>query len=85
MSDTIDDFRSLAGLARDEREKRREAVPKILEDANIGFASFNEDRHLIIDSPFDTVDFWPGTGLYIWRKTKKRSNGVQNLIKEIKK
>lgn len=41
--------------------------------------------HLIVTgSGWELVDFWPGTGKWIARDTKRKGRGVFNLLKYIK-
>lgn len=68
------------------REKRKDNTNKsrqILLDKGINFVEKNQGKHLIVKHGQLTVDFWPSTGLYIPRHTKKRGYGVFNLLKLI--
>jgi hypothetical protein len=48
----------------------------------ISFVSKNGGAHLIVSHSGITVDFWPGTGLFIGRGLRGR--GVRNLVRIIK-
>lgn len=48
--------------------------------AGIRFETKNLGAHLIVRALGLTVDFWPGTGLWIVRDTKRQGRGVQRLI-----
>ena len=53
---------------------------ELLKKEGFDFEVKNLGAHIIIGN----YDFWPSTGRYINRKTKKRNFGVKNLIKELK-
>lgn len=61
----------------------RESVA-LLELCMIPFKTSN-GIHYIIEKDDIVIDFWPSTGKYIYRKTKKTGRGVFNLLKEIDK
>ena len=76
MSDIGDMWREHKHARQEKRASNRQASVKILQDAGIDFIA-HSDSHLLVND----YDFWPGTGLFIHRKTKKRGRGVRNLIK----
>jgi len=68
----------------DKRQQNREQSTDILIKRGVTFEAKNFGRHLIITRDGRTVDFWPGTGLWIFREGKK-GRGVFNLLKEIER
>lgn len=100
MSDDDNDlgetFRAMADMSKAKRAANRDSSPRILEEAGISFSAHNEGAHLVVSSAFETIDFWPGTGLWIsrmrgtgtWNTRRdgkgKRGRGVHNLIKRLK-
>lgn len=72
-------------IRKKKREDNRNNSSKILSDKNINFHSKNYGAHLIIEHNNHQVDFWPGTGRYIFRREEKKGFGVFNLIKDLRK
>lgn len=70
--------------SRQKRASNRESSAKMLAAAGIAFETKNEGAHLIVTANGRTVDFWPGTGLWIERGTSKQKRGVRRLISELK-
>ncbi len=70
--------------SRQKRASNRESSAKMLTAAGIAFETKNEGAHLIVTANGRTVDFWPGTGLWIERGTSKQKRGVRRLIAELK-
>lgn len=68
--------------SKQRRAHNREASAQLLAGAGIYFASSNAGAHLIVSAHGRTVDFWPGTGLWIERGGK-RGRGVFGLIRSI--
>lgn len=69
-------------------EERRERVGKYIDFAknkfkenNINYENYSE-VHFCVEKDFD---YWPTTGKFINRKTKKSGRGIFNLLKELKK
>jgi len=52
----------------------------ILIKSNIGFTTKNFVHYIVGD-----FDYWPSTGLFISRTTKKRGRGIKNLLKQVKR
>ena len=66
---------------RDRKEKKQsnlEYNTNVLLEKGICFVSKNNGVHLIVENAFD---FYPSTGLFINRKTKKKGRGIKNLLK----
>lgn len=70
--------------SRQKRASNRESSAKMLAAAGIAFEAKNEGAHLIVTANGRTVDFWPGTGLWIERGTSRQKRGVRRLIAELK-
>lgn len=71
--------------SRQKRASNRESSAKRLAAEGIDFETKNDGAHLIVTANGRTVDFWPGTGLWIERGTQGQKRGVQRLINELKK
>lgn len=69
--------------SRERRESNRKSSADMLTANRIKFESKNNGAHLVIALHDRTIDFWPGTGLFTDRKTKKNGRGVYNLVKKI--
>ena len=83
MSDMGDDFNALKKMKQEKRASNREDSATILSRAGVIFESKNIGAHLIVFAGKKTVDFWPGTGLWIPRGDKLRRRGVRELIKYV--
>lgn len=71
--------------SQERRAGNRESSPELLEQAGVRFKSSNNGAHLIVTgSDWERIDFWPGTGKWIARDTKRKGRGVFNLLKYIK-
>lgn len=73
-------WREHAAARQVKRANNREASAAMLRDAGISFTSNNAGAHLIVEFAGHTVDFWPGTGLWIMRGSTQRHRGVRRLI-----
>jgi len=82
MSDMSDAFRDMKEHGREKRAKNRDKALQIFEDEKIDFILKNNGAHLIVTYYNKTVDFWPGTGLWIVRHGI-RGRGIFNLIKHL--
>jgi len=80
MGDMGDTFNSLKKMRQEKRADNRETSAAILSRAGIVFESKNLDAHLIVLAGAKTVDFWPGTGLWIVRGEKVKQRGVRKLV-----
>jgi len=54
-----------------------------LRQMNIPFVAKNNGAHLIVGTPPNVVDFWPGTGKYIFRERDIEGRGVFNLFQDL--
>ena len=67
----------------EKRAANRESSASILARAGVAFKANNFGAHLIVVHADRTVDFWPGTGLWIERGTKTRGRGVRRLLQHL--
>ena len=67
--------------SQDRRANNRESSAAILTNKEIPFESKNGGAHLIVNG--GEVDFWPGTGKWIFRKSRKQGRGVLQLLKAL--
>jgi hypothetical protein len=69
----------------EKRAKNRESSETVLTRHGIAHESRNNGAHLIVRRNNYTVDFWPGTGKYIFRETSPviQGRGVFNLIRQL--
>jgi hypothetical protein len=81
MGDVGDDFKIMREAGKLKRASNRELSADYLKAYGISFESKNNGAHLIV---MNKIDFWPGTGRWIVRATKKRGFGVKNLVKRLK-
>lgn len=51
--------------------------------AGLGCRSLNHGAHLVVTNARHTIDFWPGTSLWIERGSSRRRYGVRTLIKHL--
>jgi hypothetical protein len=70
-------------LERQERVGRNKSFAvEMLRECNVSFQVKNNGEHVIVAGN-PATDYWPGTGLFIQRKTKKEGRGIYNLLKLI--
>ena len=79
--DSEGDFWRDVNVARQaKRADNRSSSAELLRKAGISFEVKNIDAHLIVKLPRATIDFWPGTGLWMVRGQPTRRYGVRGLI-----
>lgn len=83
MSEAAKTSRTIAEARRQERAERRVTIPERLAAAGIAFERKNNGAHLIVRHRKHTIDFWPGTGLWIERGSDRRRYGVRGLVKHL--
>lgn len=66
------------------RASNRGSALTILQTHGINFESRNLGAHLVLSTPTETIDFWPGTGLWKSRNRQSGGRGIMRLIKYIK-
>ena len=86
MGDTelADAFRAMRVEKQKRAARAREEMPRYLHSRGIAFDSKNYGAHLIVYGENVTVDYWPGTGLWIPRNTGLRKKGVDKLVDYIR-
>lgn len=72
-------FRAWDAMKKEKRAYNLAQSTELLKARNIPFVSKNNGIHLQLES----FDFWPSTGKFINRKTKKTGRGVFALIREV--
>lgn len=81
MSDMGDDFNAMREFKQAKKAKNREVSAAILSRSGILFSTSNCGAHLVVSAGHKTVDFWPGTGLWIVRGQETyRRRGVRKLV-----
>ena len=75
------DWVAISNFFKEKRKSNTISSTEILKKFEIKFESKNDGAHIIVEN----FDFWPSTGLFINRKTKKRGRGIFNLLKQIRK
>ena len=83
MGDMGEIYKDMKQISRKRRENNRERSQEILKQNNIKFTEKNSGAHLIVQDNNENLDFWPGTGKFIARRTKHVGRGVFNLIRYI--
>jgi hypothetical protein len=81
MSEAIEVIADLKAESAARRKSNRERSSQMLVALGVEFETRNDGAHLIVKHNGVTVDFWPGTGKYITRRTSKHGRGVFNLLK----
>lgn len=81
MSETVELLSGLKHEGKQRRADNRENSARILAENGVKFDVKNSGAHLVVMSEAITVDFWPGTGKWIVRKSGKTGRGVFNLLK----
>lgn len=84
MGDMGDFWGDTKEARKEESRKRKDRnhAHAIDQLAKNGVSSKSKDGvHYVVDSRFD---YWPSTGLFINRKTKKRGRGIKNLLRALK-
>lgn len=76
-------WRAIKQERQEKRANNREASALILQRKGISFEAKNFEAHLIVTHEGQVVDFWPGTGKYIFRGSTVRGHGVFNLLKAL--
>lgn len=64
--------------------RNRQYGAEALRRAGVPFESHNKEAHLIVSVAGTTIDYWPGTGLWIERSSGQRCRGIQGLLKRCK-
>lgn len=80
MGDMGDLFNDLKQVRQKKRAGNRDQSAAVLSRAGIVFEEKNIGAHLIVFGGETTIDFWPGTGLWIVRGENQRRYGVRKLV-----
>lgn len=82
MSELGEAFEGWRAMKQAKRASNREQSAALLRRAGVIFDTKNDGAHLVVTAGPLTVDFWPGTGLWIVRglKIQRRRRGVRKLI-----
>ena len=83
MSEMAEDFKALNEMRRAKRGDNKTRSTELLKERGINFQSNNHGVHLVVRHNDVIYDFYPSTGLYINRATKKKGRGVFNLLKKL--
>ena len=62
----------------------RNSSLELIKQTGLKFEIKNNGSHLVVFHDDSAIDFWPSTGLWIFRKTKWKGRGVFNLLKRLK-
>lgn len=65
---------------KNKRAENRKHSRNLLESKKIPMEVMNEGAHIKIPAGDSHIDFWPGTGLWIDRGTRKQGRGVYPLL-----
>jgi hypothetical protein len=76
-------FRALKQHSQGKRRSNLDNSTKLLRERGITFDVYNNGVHLAIRSGERTWDFWPSTGKFIERKSKRSGRGVFNLLNQL--
>lgn len=83
MSDIGDTFKALKEVNREKKQDNLAKSTSLLVERGVAFESHNGGVHLVVSGSKGLIDFWPSTGKYITRYSRKDGRGVHNLIKEL--
>ena len=83
MGDVGDTFRALRDEGQRKRERNRDYAQAALEQRGINFEIKNFGAHIIVDGPHGKIDYWPGTGRWICRISKRRMFGIRSLLQYV--
>jgi len=65
-----------------EKARRKRTAPAALERMGLKVDRRNDGEHVIVDGGL--VDFWPGTGVWIFRESGSRGRGFAPLVDELR-
>lgn len=82
MGDLGDYFRDVRAIKQQKRADNRKRGPEILAEHGISFQIRNDGAHLVVSHGGIVVDYWPGTGKFIFRDGDK-GRGVFTLLKRL--
>ena len=85
MGDMGEVFNDMRKAKQERRAANTKDSTAMLAGHGIDFESHNSGAHLIVHAGVCKIDFWPSTGLWIVRGSKKRHGGVRKLIEYVQK
>ena len=83
--DVGDSFAGWREESQRRRARNRDGSASMLKAAGVSFTAKNNGAHLIVEVDDRTIDFWPGTGLWIDRATQERKRGVRPLLAHLRR
>lgn len=87
MSDTIDDYRFLKEIMRNDKQTRFQGAGEMRSQIIVyalDVQSKNGGHHWIVRTEKSTIDFWPHTGRWIARGKNSRGREAGSLLDFIK-
>ena len=69
-------------ISKNKKDKNLKNAIAKLDKESIPYEVKGNGIHFVVDGRFD---YWPTTGKYINRKTKKSGRGIFNLLKQVKR
>ena len=87
MGDSGDYWRDIKEHRKEIKQERQSRMPDInslLSEAGVNFEAKNDGHHYILDSKESKIDYWPSTGLWKCRSTKKQGYNIKPLLKHLK-
>jgi hypothetical protein len=84
MTDEGEFWRDVKAASQAKRASNRQSSADMLKAAGVAFVEANAGAHLIVQTQAGLIDFWPGTGLWIWRGRKERHGGVRKLLAAVR-
>lgn len=80
MSELGETFKAMREHGKAKRQSNSEFSIEALKRHGVEFEMLNpHGPHLRVGE----IDFWPSTGLFINRRTQKRSRGIHNLLTKL--
>lgn len=79
MSELGDDFAAMREHGKIKKKSNLQNAKAVFAENEVEFSE-KSPIHFIVGE----YDFWPSTGLFISRRTRKRGRGIFNLIKKVK-
>lgn len=74
---------SAKGAWKTRAEQNRDRSTDLLRGCGVAFDLHNDGYHLIVTAPRGLIDFWPSTGRFQDRRTRKMGRGVKSLLEMI--
>ncbi len=84
MSEIGEYFSALRQASQEKRASNRAYSTAQLTEAGATFTTRNGGAHLVVTAGKSTIDYWPGTGLWMLRGNPKKRRGLAQLLGFIK-